>query len=197
MCDLAKIRKSIDDGFDMKSYELTSAAALAALSASLQLVHIGVSISYIWIDLVAIPWIVAFLLYGGRSSLIVSIVAAMLIIFFTPFGFIGGPIKWMATLPMWLIPWVWQKVSKLKPEDFKKIRVLLIWIILAVVIRGFIIIPADYYIAFPLVGVSPENAMAMLPWWLIFVLNAVQGALEVVAAWLLVFRFRLGRFAQW
>jgi hypothetical protein len=98
---------------------------------------------------------------------------------------------------MWLIPWVWQKVSKLKPEDFKKIRVLLIWIILAVVIRGFIIIPADYYIAFPLVGVSPENAMAMLPWWRIFVLNAVQGALEVVVAWLLVFRFRLGRFAQW
>jgi len=197
MCCIADIRKGIKGSFEMKSYEITSAAALAAISASLQLVHIGVSVSYIWIDLVAIPWIVAFFLYGGRSALVVSLVAALLIILFTPFGLIGGPIKWVATLPMWLLPWIWHRASGMKLADFRKVRVLAIWVILAVLIRGAIILPADYYVAFPLVGVSPAQAMSILPWWLLFGLNVIQGALEVIVAWLLVFRFRLDRFAAW
>jgi riboflavin transporter FmnP len=197
MCLKLKFLRENKPNFEMKSYELTAIASLAAISVALQIVHIGVSISYIWIDLVAIPWIIAFLIYGGRSGFMVSVIGALMIIMFAPFGFIGGPIKWIATMPMLLVPLIWKATAGLKLNDFKKLSVLLIWISLALVLRSLIIIPLDYYIAFPLVGIAPESAMAIAPWWLIAGLNSIQGVLEVVVAWLLVFKFRLDRFATW
>ena len=181
----------------MEIQEITAAAALVAISIALQLVHVGIPFGYVWVDLVAIPWIIAFFLFGGRSSLVVSLVSMLLIIIFAPFGFIGGPVKWVATLPMWLLPWIWVRISGSKNVDFKKKGKLIAWIGLAVVIRSIIIIPFNYYIAFPLVGVAPLEAMALVPWWLLAGLNVVQGILEVMLAWLLVFRFRLDRFATW
>jgi riboflavin transporter FmnP len=65
-------------------------------------------------------------------------------------------------------------------------------------LRGVIVIPANYYYALPIwTGWTPEKAMSMLPWWIIFSLNAIQGILEVTVAWLLVFKFKLKRFATW
>jgi len=94
--------------------------------------------------------------------------------------------------------WLSQKTFKLKLKDFKKISIVISCILLGIVLRGIIIIPTNYYYAIPIwMGWTPEKAMEMLPWWIIFLVNAIQGILEVVIAWMLVFKFRLRRFASW
>jgi riboflavin transporter FmnP len=80
----------------------------------------------------------------------------------------------------------------------RKLRLIAVAVIAAVLLRGAIIIPLNYYFAIPIwTGWTTAEAMAFVPWWVIFGLNAIQGALEVAIAWLLVFRFRLDRFAVW
>jgi len=185
--------------FQMKSYEITSAAALAAISASLQLVHIGwMSPWGMWLDLVAIPWLIAYFLYGGRSALIVSLVGALIITFLDPSTWLGALMKWLATLPMWLAPIVTQKVSRMKLPDFRKPLILLPILAAAIMLRAAITIPVNYYFAIPIwTGLSTVEAMSIIPWWAILLMNAAQGVIEVAVAWLLVFRFRLDRFAAW
>jgi len=184
---------------EMKTYEITGCAALAAISAVFQIVHLGYKTPWgMWIDIVAIPWILAFFLYRGRAALLVSIVGSIIITLFDASSWLGASMKWLATMPMLLIPWVLQKSWKLRLKDFNKVTVIISWISVAVILRGIIVIPANYYYALPIwTGWTPEKAMSMLPWWIIFSLNAIQGILEVTVAWLLVFKFKLKRFATW
>jgi riboflavin transporter FmnP len=183
----------------MKTYEISVFAALAAISAAFQMVHLGYQTPWgMWIDVVAIPWILAFFLYRGRGSLIVSIIGSIIITLVAPSTWLGASMKWLATMPMWLTLWLSQKTFKLKLKDFKKISIVISCILLGIVLRGIIIIPTNYYYAIPIwMGWTPEKAMEMLPWWIIFLVNAIQGILEVVIAWMLVFKFRLRRFASW
>ena len=183
----------------MKTYEITGCAALAAISAAFQLVHLGYETPWgMWIDIVAIPWILAFFLYRGKAALLVSIVGSIIITLFDASSWLGASMKWLATMSMWLIPWILQKSWGLHLKDFKKLRVMISCIFLAVILRGIIVIPTNYYYALPIwTGWSPEKAMNMLPWWIIFSLNAIQGIIEVAVAWLLVFKFNLKRFATW
>jgi len=181
------------------TYKLTASAALAAVSAAAQIVHLGWKSPWgMWIDVVAVPWILTFLLYGGRQAFLVSTVSALVITLFSSSTWLGASMKWLATLPMILIPWILQSWFKFNLDYFKKINVLLIWIFLGVIFRGLIIIPTNYYYAIPIwLGWNPKQAMEMIPWWIIFLMNAVQGILEVVVAWFLVFRFGLKRYASW
>lgn len=183
----------------MKSYEITAAAALAAISAALQIVHVGwMSPWGMWIDLVAVSWIVAYFLYGGRTAFVVSIVGAIIITFAAPSTWLGAMIKWMATVPMFIIPIVMQKTMRLQLKDFRKPMLLVAAIGLAVILRVLIVIPVNYYFAIPIwTGWTPLEAMEFVPWWAILGMNVIQGVLEVVLAWLLVFRFRLDRFSAW
>jgi len=184
---------------DMKNYEIAACAALAAISAAVQIVHVGYPTQWgMWIDIVAIPWILAFFLFRGRAAFLVSIVGAIIITIAAPSSWLGASMKWLATMPMWLTPWIFQKLYRLDLKDFKKLRVIAFCTLVAVIVRGIIVIPTNYYYALPIwTGWSPEEAMSFLPWWIIFSLNAIQGILEVSVAWLLVFRFKLKRFATW
>lgn len=183
----------------MRSYEISACAALAAISAAVQIVHIGWPSPWgMWIDIVAIPWILAFFLFKGRAALSVSIVGSIIITLAAPSSWLGAIMKFFATLPMFLIPWVFQRLYKLHLKDFKKLRIITFCLVIAVIIRGIMMIPMNYYFAIPIwTGWGPEEAMNMIPWYIIFSLNAIQGILEVVIAWLLVFRFKLKRFATW
>lgn len=183
----------------MESYEITACAALAAISAALQVVHVGwLSPWGMWIDLVAISWMIAYFLYGGRSAFVVSIVGALIITFIAPSTWLGAMMKWLATMPMFLVPLVMQKVSRLKLKDFRKPSLLVLAIVAAVLLRGAIVIPVNYHFAIPIwTGWTTAEAMNHIPWWIMFGMNAIQGVLEVLVAWLLVFRFKLDRFATW
>ncbi|UCC91743.1 MAG: hypothetical protein JSV39_00510 [Candidatus Aenigmatarchaeota archaeon] len=178
---------------------LTSAGMLAAIASVFQIVHIGYLSPWgMWIDFVAIPWIIAYFLFGGRGALRVSILSAIIITLVAPSTWLGAIMKWVATLPMWLIPFAWQKLAKLKLRDFRKFKIIITCLILAIILRALLVIPLNYFYAIPIwTGMSPLQAIEFIPWWIIFGLNAIQGILEFVIAWILVFRFRLERFAIW
>jgi riboflavin transporter FmnP len=182
-----------------KTLIAASAGMLAALSSVLQIVHIGYLSPWgMWIDFVAVPWIFGYLLFGWRGALTVSVVSSLIITFVAPSTWLGAAMKFAATLPMWLVPLLWQKMSGLKLSDLRRPRVAAACVLLAVVLRGLLIIPLNYYYAIPIwTGMEPLQAMELIPWWIIFAMNAAQGALEFAIAWLLVFRFRLERFALW
>ncbi|MBN2330517.1 MAG: hypothetical protein JXC85_01770 [Candidatus Aenigmarchaeota archaeon] len=198
MC-LKKYFNAREIGFGMSSNEITASAALAAISAALQMMHVGYLSPWgMWIDLVAVSWILGYFIYGGRTAFAVSIVGALLITLIAPSTWLGAIMKWIATVPMFLVPVALQKMRGIGIDKLAKLRFLVPVILLAVVIRGAIVIPVNYYIAIPIwMGWTPAQAMVYVPWWAIFGINAIQGALEVLLAWLLVFRFRLDRFRTW
>jgi len=183
----------------MKTYEISAGATLAAISAVVQIVHIGYPTQWgMWIDIVAIPWILAFFLYRGRMALLVSLIGALIITLVAPSTWLGASMKWLATMPMWLMLWIWHGAFKLKFKDYNKMSVLIPCIILGIILRGIIVIPFNYYYAIPIwTGWTTQEAMVNLPWWIIFSINAIQGILEVAVAWLLVFKFKLDRYSTW
>jgi riboflavin transporter FmnP len=184
----------------MKSYEITAAAALAAISAALQLVHVGVATQWgMWIDLVAVSWIVAYFIYGPRTALAVSVVGALLITLMAPSTWLGAIMKWTATVPIFLTLFVVQKTLRIKPKNLRKPVYLVMAVAAALVIRSLLMIPMNYYFAIPIwvPDWSLSDAMTFVPWWAIAGVNTVQGVLEAALAWILVFRFRLDRFSEW
>ena len=185
--------------FHMKSYEVTAFAALAAISAVLQIVHLGwLSPWGMWVDLVAVSWMTAYFLYGGRAAFIVSLVGAIIITLVAPSTWLGAGMKWLATFPMWLVPLAMRRAFRKKMKDFRKPAILIAAVAIAILLRCLIVIPVNYYFAIPIwTGMTTAQAIEAVPWWAIFALNAVQGVVEVALAWLLVFRFRLDRFASW
>ena len=98
--------------------ELSLAAGLASISAATQLIHIGYQSPTwgMWIDVVAISWIIAFFLFGVRGSLLVSLVGALIITLFAPDTWLGASMKWIATLPTWFTLFFYVYIKKEKIE---------------------------------------------------------------------------------
>lgn len=69
----------------------------------------------------------------------------------------------------------------------------------AVVARGAATVVSNYYYAVPVFfGIPAEAFMAMVPWWVIFGWNALQGAVEFWVAWVAAYKFGLvKRYGKW
>jgi riboflavin transporter FmnP len=180
----------------MKTTILTSAGMLAAISIVFQIVHIGYLSPWgMWIDLVAIPWLLAYFIFGFRGSLITAIVSSIIIALVAPSGVIGGSMKFIATFPMLFTPALIVYLSKLKIKDLEKTKWFVIVLVSSIIVRGLFVIPANYYFAIPVFfGMSPEQAMGFVPPVVMFGLNAIQGFIDLTVAWMLAFRFKLTRF---
>jgi len=174
---------------------LTSAGMLAAISVVFQIVHIGYQSPWgMWIDLVAIPWILAYLIFGFRGSLITAAVSSIIIAMVAPSGLVGASMKFIATIPMLFVPALIIHLSKLKIGDIKKMRWFVTVLVSSVVVRGLFVLPVNYYFAIPaFFGMSPEQAMEFVPPVIMFGLNAIQGLVDFAVAWMLAFRFKLAR----
>lgn len=180
--------------------ELVLSAALAAVSATVQLIHIGYQSPQwgMWIDVVAVTWIMAFFLFGVRSALVVSLLGALIITLFAPDTWLGAMMKFTATLPMWLSLFLWLKLKKGKISNYRKIGALIVPVIIGISVRSILVIPINYYFAIPIwTGMTPAQAIAAIPWSIIAGFNVFQGILDVGLAWLIVFRFKIERFASW
>jgi riboflavin transporter FmnP len=169
---------------------------LAAISIVFQIVHIGYLTAWgMWIDFVAIPWVLAYFIFGFRGSIVTSLISAFIIAIVAPSGFIGASMKFIATFPMLVAPAVLAYVGKLKLDDFSKVKWFLIALIFSIIVRGAFVIPANYYFAIPLFfGMSTEQAIEFVPPAVMFGLNAIQGFIDLTIAWVLAFRFKLTRF---
>jgi len=174
--------------------ELALTAALAAVSAVVQLIHLGYQSPQwgMWIDLVAVSWLIAFFLFGLRSTLYVSLLGFIVITLFAPDTWLGASMKWLATAPMWLSLGLFSKNFK----AYQKKSQLILPLIIGLIVRSLIIIPINYFYAIPVwTGMSPAVAIHTIPWYIIAGFNSLQGLLEVILAWVIVYRFSLNRFA--
>lgn len=183
----------------LKTRELALSAGLAAISAVVQLIHIGYMSPQwgMWIDIVAVTWIIALLLFGLRIALIVSIIGAIIITLFAPETWLGASMKWLASLPVWLIPGLWLIWKHKHLNYYKSFTKLIIPVLIAIIIRCAIIIPVNYYYAIPIwTKMTPVQAMIAIPWYIIALFNIIQTILEVALAWILVYKFRLYRYSS-
>jgi len=170
----------------LSSRQTAVIASLAAFSAALQLIHLGYRSPQwgMWLDLVAVSWIVALLLYGRKTALTVALLVALVITLFSPDTWLGASMKLVATLPLILF-------FSVKPGR------LVISAILAVGLRLLVVLPLNYYYAIPIwTGMAPAAAMKVIPWWVIAGFNLVQSLIDLSLAWLIVFRFKLSRYAR-
>jgi len=180
--------------------EIAVAAGLSAFSAVVQLIHLGYQSPQfgMWIDIVAVTWIIAFFLFGWRMSLIVSTVGALVITLFAPDTWLGASMKWVASCPMWVFPALLLKFRRKNPAYYVNPLNLFVPLILALFVRCLLVIPLNYYYALPIwTGLTTAKAMAAIPWYIIALFNIIQGVVDVGVAWVLVFKFRLSRFAGW
>jgi len=177
----------------LSSKEIALGAGLASLSAVFQLIHLGYRFPQwgMWLDLVAVTWIVAYFLKGVRLAFIVSVIGAIVITLFAPDTWLGASMKWLATAPLWLAlainpPSHYIKAWRLVPPFF-----------LGIFIRLVIVIPLNYFYAIPIwTGMSPQLAMQVIPWYVIGGFNFFQSLIDLSLAWILVFKFKLNRYAD-
>ncbi|MFH0943116.1 MAG: hypothetical protein V1810_02995 [Candidatus Beckwithbacteria bacterium] len=173
--------------------ELALTAALAAISAVLQLIHFGYQSPQwgMWLDLVAVSWLIAFFLFGFKSALYVSLTGALVITLFAPDTWLGASMKWLATTPMWL------SLAWFSNKKYLKLKNLILPLIIGLILRSLIIVPVNYFYAIPIwTGMPAAVAIKVIPWYIIVGFNTIQGLTDVLLAWTIVFRFRLNRFAS-
>lgn len=175
------------------------AAGLAAISAVTQLTHIGYQSPQfgMWIDIVAVSWLVAYFMFGPRLALTVSLLGALVITFFAPDTWLGASMKWVATTPLWIVLAVWIRVSRKSLEQYKSIPLLIAPLLIGMIVRCIVVIPLNYYYAIPIwTGMTTAQAMSAIPWYVIALFNIIQSVIDVGVAWVLVYMFKLYRFAQ-
>ncbi len=91
----------------MKTYDLVIIGMLAALAAIFQVAHgvIGIPTGFgMTVDLVAVPALLAFFLFGLEHSLWVLLIASAVITLIAPDSWLGASMKFSATLPMVVVP---------------------------------------------------------------------------------------------
>ena len=106
----------------MKTYKLTAVAMLSALSAILQLSNgvVGIPTTFgMTVDLVGVPAMLAFFMFGLEAALYVSVITAMIITLIAPTTWIGASMKFAGTLPMFLFPSLYA-ISKKRKFDSAK-----------------------------------------------------------------------------
>lgn len=177
------------------SRQIAVASALAAISAVVQLIHVGYQSPTwgMWIDVVSVTWIVAYFLFGIRLSLLVSAIGAMIITLFSPDTWLGASMKLLASAPVIIALYGGTRLG----NTYNKAIGIVVPLIVGISVRCLIVLPFNYYYAIPIwTGMTPEVAMRTIPWFVIVGFNIVQSLVDVILAWIIVYRFKLNRFAS-
>jgi riboflavin transporter len=178
--------------------QIAISAALAALSATVQLIHIGYQSPAwgMWIDVVSVTWVIAYFLFGFQSSLLVSLVGSLIITLFAPDTWLGASMKFVATIPIILALFAWVVLSKKRFDWYAKPTRLLMPVLIGLVVRCALVLPLNYYYAIPIwTGMTTVAAMKAIPWFIIVGFNVVQTIVDVAVAWIIVYCFKLQRFS--
>lgn len=91
----------------MKTYDLVVVAMLGALAALFQITNgvLGIPTGFgMTVDLVAVPVILAFFLFGLEHALWVLMIATFAITLIAPTSWLGASMKFAATVPMVIVP---------------------------------------------------------------------------------------------
>jgi riboflavin transporter FmnP len=192
-----------------KAYFIVSTAIMAALSIIFELIP---SFRVFWgmkIDLVGVMWVLAYFLYGLNEALCVSVITTIFILLYSPTGFVGATMKFVATVPMFLVPAgllhlpiFTQRTSK----ALNRVLTILVAGTLAILVRIAVTSLVNYYWAVPLFLGIPSSVLlerffgGSVLAFVIYVtgMNLLQGIVDVVVPWFLAFKVRLAEyFGTW
>ena len=135
----------------MRSVEVAGAAVLAAISVVLQIAPpIFLTPWFMRVDLVAVPWIVAWIIFGYRASLLSLAISIPLVGVLGPFagGWVGAIMKAMASIWMIVVPAAF--AYKLTTQRIVSSKVLFTVVALtAIAIRAVATVFLNLYFAIP------------------------------------------------
>jgi len=132
--------------------KIAGATLLAPLTIIMQaLPPIFVTPWMLRIDLVAIPWMICWIIFGLKPALLSLLISAPLVGFVGPFagGAIGATMKPLASIWMFLIPaiFTWKLGGTKQLLDNKRLFVLAG--VLALIVRAVVTVAANFYFALP------------------------------------------------
>jgi len=160
------------------------------------------------LDFIAIPWVIAFLIFGLKSGLLTSIIGFLGILFFSEeaFPLVGATMKFSATIPLILVPALVLKFTRSKgsSESFAMKKVYIFSMAMAIVVRCLVTIFLNYYWAIPymynLKPTAVPGAFNFFFWgdpfssspFTYFILgislwNTWQGIVDAVVSWFVVY----------
>jgi hypothetical protein len=195
-----------------KSYLTASIAIMSALAIIFDVFSDVLPLRMPWgmkVDFVGTVWVLSYFLYGLSVASSVSVITTLFITLFMPTGFVGGIMKFVATIPMFLVPALVSRLpffSNYGSKLFNKTLLIVGVAFLANAVRLLVATAVNYYWAIPLwTGIPTGDILAVMFGgsileFIIFVagLNVLQGIIDVVIAWLLAFKFRLSSmFGTW
>ena len=190
-----------------RTYVLVATAVMSTIAIVLDLLPLPRVIWGMKIDLVGAIWVLTFFLYGWKPALTVGSITAIYIAMFSNTGYVGAVMKFIATIPMFLVPAAMINLpffGKKESRVFERILVITAATILASVTRLFLATAVNLYWAIPIWwGMTPERTLAtfggIVP-LITFVagLNVVQGIVDILVSWGLAFKLRLSKhFGTW
>ena len=189
----------------MRATEIAGAAVLAALAVILQMLPpIFLTPWFMRIDLVAVPWVIAWMIFGFKASILSLLISVPIVGVIGPFagGWVGAVMKAMASIWMIVVPAIFTyKTPAKKILSSKGLYALVV--ITAIIVRGFATVLLNLYFAIPVFfGMTFDQVIAffsnphfqsffglslgLVGIWAavgeIFFWNAVQGIIDLYVA---------------
>ena len=184
---------------------IAGAALFAALSTLLQFVPIYVTPWGMAIDLVAVPWVICYFVFGFESALICSLISLPTVGLVGGGGFVGAIMKFVASVWMFIIPTA--LVLRIREGRYAIIKRTLVFVLVSIgsiLIRNLVTVLFNFYFAIPIFfGISIEEGAGwvvgvseafltglfgelnlLLTFALIIAFwNTLQGAIDLVVSW--------------
>ena len=195
-----------------KSYLVVSIAMMSALAIIFDIFSDMLPFRVLWgmkIDFVGTVWVLSYFLYNLPVALPVSAITTLYIALFMPTGFVGAIMKFIATIPMFLIPAIVSRLpffSKRNSKIFNNIFLTVGLCIIANIVRLVLATTVNYYWAIPLWTGTPTDQIVDVMFsgsftaFIVFVagMNVAQGIVDIVVPWVLAFKLKLSTtFGTW
>ena len=188
-----------------KSYYIVSIAMLSALAIVFDVFSDAFPLRVVWgmkVDFVGTMWVLSYFLYGLSVAFPVSVITSLYITIFMPTGFVGATMKFIATIPMFLVPALVSYLpffSSRSARNFNNVFLIVGVVILGNAVRLLVATTMNYYWAIPLWTGIPTNMIVDVMFggsimaFITFVagLNVLQGIVDIFIPWLIAFKFKL------
>ncbi len=132
--------------------KIAGATLLAPLAVILQILPpFFVTPWGIRIDLVAIPWILCWIIFGLKPALLSLLISAPLVGFLGPFagGWVGATMKSIASIWMFLIPAIFALKTGGTKQFLENRRLFVLAGVLAIIVRAIVTVIFNFYFAIP------------------------------------------------
>ncbi len=191
-----------------KAFKVSLVAFMIALCAILELINRALPLRAPWgmsIDFVALPVMIAFFILGTRYSIITGLGMYAILLVFGYAGFVGGTMKFFATVPVVLVLGALMLTPLRNREwpsmTYRSIPKYILAAAIALVARCAVASAVNYFWAIPIFFAMPIEQVidsfffGSIWGFIAFVagMNITQGVLDLAAAWIVVFGFGIAR----